>query len=90
MKLGLCLEMALTSLPFEDRVKTAAQLGFKYVEIWWVNSFFKGTPGPVGQVGACQRREHYEYGHQFAGRLSGQRPDGSAPRARTHGWSARR
>jgi hydroxypyruvate isomerase len=33
MKLGLCLEMALTSLPFEERVKTAACLGFKNVEI---------------------------------------------------------
>ena len=50
MKLGLCLEMALTSLPFEDRVKTAARLGFKYVEIWWVDSVFKGTPDQLAKL----------------------------------------
>jgi hydroxypyruvate isomerase len=50
MKLGLCLEMALTSLPFEDRVKTAARLGFKNVEIWWVDSVFKGTPDQLAKL----------------------------------------
>ena len=50
MKLGLCLEMALTSLPFEDRVKTAARLGFKNVEIWWVDSIFKGTPDQLAEL----------------------------------------
>jgi hydroxypyruvate isomerase len=50
MRLGLCLEMALTSLPFEDRVKTAARLGFKNVEIWWVDSVFKGTPGQLAKL----------------------------------------
>jgi hydroxypyruvate isomerase len=50
MKLGLCLEMALTSLPFEDRVKTAARLGFKNVEIWWVDSIFKGTPEQLAKL----------------------------------------
>ena len=50
MKLGLCLEMALTELPFEDRVKTAARLGFKNVEIWWVDSIFKGTPEQLAKL----------------------------------------
>ena len=50
MKLGLCLEMALTSLPFEGRVKTAARLGFKNVEIWWVDSVFKGTPDQLAKL----------------------------------------
>ena len=50
MRLGLCLEMALTSLPFEDRVKTAARLGFKNVEIWWVDSVFKGTPDQLAKL----------------------------------------
>lgn len=50
MKFGLCLEMALTSLPFEDRVKTAARLGFKNVEIWWVDSIFKGTPEQLAKL----------------------------------------
>ena len=50
MKVGLCLEMALTSLPFEDRVKTAARLGFKNVEIWWVDSIFKGTPDQLAKL----------------------------------------
>jgi hydroxypyruvate isomerase len=42
--------MALTSLPFEDRVKTAARLGFKNVEIWWVDSVFKGTPDQLAKL----------------------------------------
>ncbi len=50
MKLGLCLEMALTSLPFEDRVKIAARLGFKNVEIWWADSIFKGTPDQLAKL----------------------------------------
>jgi hydroxypyruvate isomerase len=42
--------MALTGLPFEDRVKTAARLGFKNVEIWWVESIFKGTPDQLAKL----------------------------------------
>jgi hydroxypyruvate isomerase len=42
--------MALTSLPFEDRVKTAARLGFKNVEIWWVDSVFKGAPDQLAKL----------------------------------------
>ena len=50
MKLGLCLEMALASLPFEERVKKAAQVGFKYVELWWVDGSFKGTPDQLAKL----------------------------------------
>lgn len=50
MKFGVCLEMALTRLPFEDRVKTAARLGFKYVEMWWVDRVFKGSPEQLAKL----------------------------------------
>lgn len=50
MELGLCLEMALTSFPFEERVKRAAQAGFKFVEMWWVDGSFKGTPGQLAKL----------------------------------------
>jgi hydroxypyruvate isomerase len=55
MKLGLCLEMALTKLPFEERVRTAARLGFKYVEMWWVDSSFKGTAEQLARLAADHR-----------------------------------
>jgi len=50
MKIGLCLEMALLKLPFEARVKKAAELGFKFVEMWWVDSSFKGTPDQLSKL----------------------------------------
>lgn len=50
MELGLCLEMALTDRPFEDRMRTAANLGFKFVEIWWVDSIFKGPPDQLAKL----------------------------------------
>ena len=50
MKIGLCLEMALLGMPFEARLKKAAELGFKYVEMWWVDSSFKGTPQRLARL----------------------------------------
>ena len=50
MKIGLCLEMALLQLPFEDRVRKAGELGFKYVEMWWVDSSFKGNPEQLAKL----------------------------------------
>src|SRR5208337_5252000 len=50
MKLGLCLEMALLQMPFEARVEKAAELGFKYVEMWWVDGSFKGTPEQLAKL----------------------------------------
>lgn len=45
MELGLCIEMALTDRPFEDRFKAAADLGFKNVEMWFVKDLsYDGTP----------------------------------------------
>jgi hydroxypyruvate isomerase len=50
MKIGLCLEMALLKLPFEARMKKAAELGFEYVEMWWVDSSFKGNPEQLARL----------------------------------------
>ena len=45
MELGLCIEMALTDRPFEDRFQAAADAGFKNVEMWFVrDGSFDGTP----------------------------------------------
>ncbi len=43
MKLGLCIEMAFASLPFEQRLAAAAKAGFRYVEMWFVDGSFRGT-----------------------------------------------
>jgi hydroxypyruvate isomerase len=50
MKFGLCLEMALLQIPFEARVKKAAEIGFKCVEMWWVGGSFKGTPQQLAKL----------------------------------------
>ena len=44
MDYGLCIEMALDTLPFEQRVQKAADIGFKYIEMWFVDMSFKGKP----------------------------------------------
>ena len=44
MELGLCIEMAFSKLPFEQRLEKAAELGFKNVEMWFVDDSFKGKP----------------------------------------------
>jgi hydroxypyruvate isomerase len=43
MEIGLCIEMALTGLSFEDRLKHASELGFKNVEMWFVDGSYKGS-----------------------------------------------
>jgi len=43
MKYGLCLEMAFTDKPFNDRIRLAAQAGFSYAEMWFVDGTFNGT-----------------------------------------------
>jgi len=50
MELGLCIEMALAALPFEERIQKAAQLGFKNVEMWFVDGSFKGAPEELARV----------------------------------------
>lgn len=45
MDIGLCIEMALTDLPFEDRFQAAADMGLKNVEMWFVRDLsYDGTP----------------------------------------------
>ena len=44
MKLGLCIEMVFNKLPFEERMLKAAEAGFEYVEMWFVDGSFKGRP----------------------------------------------
>ena len=50
MELGLCLEMAFAKLPFEERVKKAADIGFKNVEMWFVDMSFKGKPDELATI----------------------------------------
>ena len=50
MEIGLCIEMALAKLPFEERIRKAAQLGFKNVEMWFVDMSFKGKPDELAKI----------------------------------------
>ncbi len=50
MDYGLCVEMALNDLAFEQRVQKAAEIGFKYVEMWFVDMSFKGKPETLAAV----------------------------------------
>ena len=50
MELGLCIEMAFADLPFADRVKKAADLGFKNVEMWFVDMSFKGKADELAGI----------------------------------------
>ena len=50
MKLGLCIEMALSNLEFERRLATAARLGFQNVEMWLVDMSFRGKPDALAKL----------------------------------------
>ena len=52
MELGLCIEMALTDRPFEDRLASAAKLGFKNVEMWFVDMSYKGKGEALAKLAA--------------------------------------
>ncbi len=52
MEFGLCIEMAFAELPFEQRVKRAVELGFKNVEMWFVDMSFKGKPDELAKIAA--------------------------------------
>ena len=52
MELGLCLEMALTGLPFEDRISKAADIGFRNVEMWFIDLSYHGTPEDLARIAA--------------------------------------
>ncbi len=42
--LGVCIEMLLTDRPFEERIRTAARLGFRQAEMWLIDGSYRGTP----------------------------------------------
>ncbi len=51
MKLGLCVEMALAKLPFEQRFEKAAEIGLEFVEMWFVKDFsYHGTAGKLAKI----------------------------------------
>lgn len=50
MQLGLCIEMALTGLPFEDRIRKAADLGLRNVEFWFTDGSYRGRPDHLAAV----------------------------------------
>ncbi len=50
MELGLCIEMALTGLPFEKRIEKAAEIGFKNVEMWFVDMSYSGSPAELARI----------------------------------------
>ena len=50
MELGLCIEMAFTKLPFEERIQKAVALGFKNVEMWFVDASFKGKGKELAKI----------------------------------------
>lgn len=50
MKLGLCLEMVLPHLSMEDRIRVAADMGFSFGEIWFVDKTYTGTPENLAKV----------------------------------------
>ena len=55
MQFGLCVEMALTGLPFTERLSKAAALGFKNVEMWFIDASYQGSPRELARVA----REHH-------------------------------
>ena len=50
MRLGLCIEMALTGIPFEERIARAAELGLRYVEFWFVDMTYQGAPDRLAEL----------------------------------------
>jgi hydroxypyruvate isomerase len=69
MELGLCIEMALSKLPFEQRLKQAAAVGFKNVEMWFVDMSYKGSPEDLKALAK-------KYGVKITNTVIGS-PDGS-------------
>jgi hydroxypyruvate isomerase len=51
MNYGLCVEMALTDIPFEQRFAKATDLGFKFAEMWFVKDFsYNGTAEHLANI----------------------------------------
>ena len=53
MQLGVCVEMVLSKLAFEDRLRKAAEIGLENVEMWMVDGSFKGGPDELARL--CER-----------------------------------
>jgi hydroxypyruvate isomerase len=68
MKVGLCLEMVFTKLPFEERVRKAAEAGFKHVEMWLVDGTFHGD---AAELAAITRRHKVTITNTVIGSASG-------------------
>lgn len=50
MDFGLCVEMALSRFPFEERVRKASEMGFRNIEMWFVDMSFKGRPDELADL----------------------------------------
>ncbi len=50
MNIGVCLEAVFANLPFEERLAKVARLGFKFGELWFVDSLYKGTPEEMAKL----------------------------------------
>lgn len=50
MDIGVCVEMPLSSLPFEQRIAKVSELGFTKAEMWFVDMSFKGTPDELAKI----------------------------------------
>ena len=50
MEYGLCVEMALATLPFADRLRRARALGFCNVEMWFVDKSYQGSPEMLAEM----------------------------------------
>jgi hydroxypyruvate isomerase len=69
MKLGLCIEMAFADRPFEQRLTAAAKVGFRFVEMWFVDGSFRG---PGEELAAMAKRHRVKITNTVIGA-----PDGS-------------
>jgi hydroxypyruvate isomerase len=86
MDLGLCIEMIFTADPLPLRMKRAAALGMRNVEMWFIDGSWKGTPEELARVAA-------ESGVRVTNTVIGA-PDGSiggglTDPARRHQWLER-
>ncbi len=52
MKLGLCIEIMFRDLPFAERIAKAAELGFRDLEMWFVDGTYKGSPEDLAKLAA--------------------------------------
>lgn len=86
MEIGLCIEMALTALPFEDRIRKAADHGFKNVEMWFVDASYKGSPEDLARIAA---QSHVTITNTVIGSPDGTLGGGLTDPAHREQWLAR-